>query len=131
MTCWKKRNVDLEIHIWGLKEPPLGLKWGSLKTVDPFQSYVDLHSDLARQRKFVLIFHDFFLFAGKPKFIDHGERAFFAKLATQQQHSSKQDAKGYSLSKLWSSAVECCAQKLYIFHFPKKISFLQTWSKEM
>ena len=27
--------------------------------------------------------------------------------------------KGYSSSKLWSSAVECCAQKLYVFHFPK------------
>ena len=57
MTHWKKRNVDLEI--WGLKEPPLGLKWGSLKTVDSY-------SDLVRQRKYVMILHDFFLFAGKP-----------------------------------------------------------------
>ena len=28
-------------------------------------------------------------------------------------------------------AVECYAQKLYVFHFPKKIYFLQTWSREM
>ena len=32
--------------------------------------------------------------------------------------------KGYSLSKLWSSAVKCCAQKLYVFHFSRMISFL-------
>jgi len=32
--------------------------------------------------------------------------------------------KGYSLSKLWSSAVEYCAQKLYVFHFLRIISFL-------
>ena len=33
-------------------------------------------------------------------------------------------AKGYSSIKLWPSAVECCAQKLYVFHFWRIISFL-------
>ena len=33
-------------------------------------------------------------------------------------------AKGYSLSKPWSSAIKCCAQKLYVFHFWRMISFL-------
>ena len=32
--------------------------------------------------------------------------------------SLKYQVKGYSSSKLWSSAVECYAQKLYVFHFP-------------
>ena len=47
-----------------------------------------------------------------------------SRRAVGRSENPEGSTKGYSSSKLWSSAVECCAQKLYVFHFSRMISFL-------